>query len=466
MHIADLYRAAKTFNSASAAQQGWLHEKEENQHMKKVVTTQLGTINAKLDKIDAKLDRVLQELRTRFDALGSSAVEVAESLRREAVLGGQAAHVLPDMIQATQDAMQRLSEHDPLSQHSPTVTSAFMLQCLSTMHTSIEAAVSRALVEHKSSEAENFQRLSSQLQGRFIELTAEVNAHLQEQRQSTADTAQQLEVLNRTSGGLQKGLGEVLSGLARVQAELTDLKKNQVELGRQVTVALAENAELNAMVRALTTNTHGIPTLAIVLPVVSTGWKSAMFPMRLVRDQFRLYFLCSHTHQLAPCGPKGKGYKITMTKQWVLDAAPVLRVGLVLLKLALMASGLPLPVPDLCPALIDKAMHVRYLNAALDVVAHPPDGALLGAEYTMQHTLDKIDAHDYSDYMAPGAEMRLQEGSRKAYETIKEILGRDGVNIPLTCGLRQVTHRGKTAWVLDNDATAAAWKSAVEEAAR
>jgi hypothetical protein len=183
--------------------------------------------------------------------------------------------------------------------------------------------------------------------------------------------------------------------------------------------------------------------------------------MRLVRNKYRLYFLCSHTKQLAPCGPKGKGYKITMTKQWVLDAAPVLRVGLVLLKLALMATNLPLPVPDLCSALIDNAMHVQYLNAALHLVMNPPD-AIGQAEFVMQQTLDAIDAHDLSE--AVKAKALKKEGCRKAYETIKEILGRDGVNIPLTCGLRKVTHGGKTAWVLDNDATERDWRGAVDSA--
>jgi hypothetical protein len=224
------------------------------------------------------------------------------------------------------------------------------------------------------------------------------------------------------------------------------------------------------MVRELTVNTCGLPTLAVILPVVSTGWKSKFSPMRLVRDQYRLYFLCSHTHQLAPCGPKGKGYKITMTKQWVLDAAPVLQVGLVLLKLALLASGLPLPVPDLCSVLVGNAMHAQYLNAALELVSNPPDNASNNSEIIMKQTLDAVQHHNLSSLVnlyelsGEGAEMRLQEGSRKAYETIKEILGRDGTNISLTCGLRQVTHRGKTVWVLDNDATERDWKSALNSA--
>jgi serine/threonine protein kinase len=252
--------------------------------------------------------------------------------------------------------------------------------------------------------------------------------------------------------------------LSEISESLKEIRSNQIVLGRKMTELLVTNTELATMVRALTANTHGLPTLVIILPVVSTSWNSRFSPMRLVRDQYRLHFLCGHTHQLAPCGPKGKGYKITMTKQWVLDAAPVLRVGLVLLKVALLASGLPLPVPDLCSALVDKAMHSKYLDAALQLVTNPPDGVRMDAEYTMQQPLDAVSDHDYSDYKEPGAEMRLQEGSRKAYETIKEILGRDGVNIPLTCGLRQVTHRGKTAWVLDSDVTERDWRSAVDSA--
>ena len=117
------------------------------------------------------------------------------------------------------------------------------------------------------------------------------------------------------------------------------------------------NAEVKAMLSTLLTGTHNTPTLAIVLPVVN--------PMPFVRNQFRLFFLCSHTHRLAPCSKDGKGYTITVTKQWVKTAAPVLRVGLVLVKPALSEHGIPLPIPDL-PALLGdvSGLHAKYLDAA------------------------------------------------------------------------------------------------------
>jgi hypothetical protein len=64
------------------------------------------------------------------------------------------------------------------------------------------------------------------------------------------------------------------------------------------------------------------------------------------------------------------------------------------------------------------------------------------------------------DLTTQANQLQLQEGSRKAYETIREVLVAQGHNIALTCGLRQVTcsRTGRTAWVLDNDATEQAWR--------
>jgi hypothetical protein len=262
----------------------------------------------------------------------------------------------------------------------------------------------------------------------------------------------------------------VKDNLEAIQHELEGLRRDQKAFGRHISTALADNAALNNMVQTLISGTHTIPTLAIVLPEVSKSWVGSLkSPMRLLRNRFRLYFLCSHTKQIAPCGPKGRGYKIEVTKQWVQDAAPVLRVGLVLVKVALLASGLPLPVPDLCSALADATKHSKYLDAALHLVTQPLDDAVQGAEYVMQSSLETVEAYDVNSLVTehgvttPATKLQLQEGSRKAYETIRAVLVAQGHNIALTCGLRQVTcsGTGRTAWVLDNDTTEQAWREAM-----
>jgi hypothetical protein len=264
----------------------------------------------------------------------------------------------------------------------------------------------------------------------------------------------------------------VNENLQAIQRDLEKLRHEQEALGAHVRAALTDNTALNNMVQTLVSGTHTVPTLAIVLPEVSKSWVGVFkSPMRLLRNQFRLYFLCSHTKQIAPCGPEGKGYRIEVTKKWVQDAAPVLRVGLVLVKVALLASGLPLPVPDLCSALVDATKHSKYLDAALQLVKHPLADDRKGAEYTMLSTLEAVEAYDVNNLVAEHGvadeanKLRLEEGSRKAYETIREVLVAQGHNIALTCGLRQVTcsRTGRTAWVLDNDATERAWREAVAQ---
>jgi hypothetical protein len=262
----------------------------------------------------------------------------------------------------------------------------------------------------------------------------------------------------------------VLENLKTIRNDLESLRRGQEALGKQVNRVLEGNTALNNMVQTLVVGTHGIPTLAVILPEVSNSWADVTQPMRLLRNHFRLYFLCSHTKQIVACGPEGKGYKIEVTKQWVQDAAPVLRVGLVLVKVALLASGLPLPVPDLCSALTDATKHSKYLDAALQLVNRPPD--LGDAEYAMQATLDKVEAYGENNLLAEhgvaerAGKLQLEEGSRKAYETIREVLVAQGHNIALTCGLRQVTcgRTGRTAWVLDNDATEKEWMNAAPAA--
>jgi serine/threonine protein kinase len=262
----------------------------------------------------------------------------------------------------------------------------------------------------------------------------------------------------------------VKDNLEKIQHELERLRRDQKTLGAHVRAALTDNTALNTMLQTLISGTHDIPTLAIVLPEVSKSWVGSLkSPMRLLRNHFRLYFLCSHTKQIAPCGPQGKGYRIEVTKQWVQDAAPVLRVGLVLVKVALLASGLPLPVPDLCSALANATKHCKYLDAALKLVNCPLEDCLKGVEYTMDSSLEAVEAYEVNNLLAEhsvttqGSKFQLQEGSRKAYETIREVLVAQGHNIALTCGLRQVTcsRTGRTAWVLDNDATERAWRDDV-----
>ena len=46
-----------------------------------------------------------------------------------------------------------------------------------------------------------------------------------------------------------------------------------------------------------------------------------------------------------------------------------------------------------------------------------------------------------------------RKAQRKSCNAIEALVDRCGVDAQTTCELRQVTHRGKTAWALDSDTT-------------
>jgi serine/threonine protein kinase len=468
-NIADLWRKIKQL-SMSSAHRGLVHQCEENAYLKHAVYS-------KLDSMDAKLDNVLEQLKMRFDALGGNVLEIAQVVRQQSLGNGNDAHILSRIQHATENTLRRLTTASQSQRRKAPDAHAFVVQSsILELRAHIEDCVTAALnarsnvfrKDHQQTQS-SLRKLSGQFTALFHDLAAELNTHMQEHRRSNADVSQQHASLRRTTASLVASVRSISDGVATIQQEFVKLRENQEAFGRQIGTALATNSALYNMVQTLITGTHSVPTLAIILPTASRSWKSVLQPMRLLRNHFRLYFMCSHTKQIASCGPKGKGYKIQVTKQWVQDAAPVLRVGLVLVKFALLASGLPLPVPDLCSVLADSTKHSKYLDIALQLVRCPLDDDLKSSEHVMQTTLDAVEAYDVNNLLTEHGvtteanKLQLQEGSRKAYETIREVLVAQGHNVAVTCGLRQVTcsRAGTTAWVLDNDATERAWRGAL-----
>jgi hypothetical protein len=184
--------------------------------------------------------------------------------------------------------------------------------------------------------------------------------------------------------------------------------------------------------------TYSIPTLCIVLPKINKTIWSRLNPLNvhIVTDEYRMFFICSHTLRVVPCGPKGKGYKFSEPKAWVKRAAPVLKVGLILLKLGLMASGLPLPIPGL-EGIIDIDNSTSFIDASLQVM----DDVITNSDSS---TLT-IDQHLHS-LSRDTAEIR------SAYEAIKSLLtdssrGLDKQLRHLNMIQRTCAETGITAWV-------------------
>jgi hypothetical protein len=259
-----------------------------------------------------------------------------------------------------------------------------------------------------------------------------------------------------------------------------DQARSRKELGEAICKELSCGSGLKDLIRSLTSASVPIPPLAIIVPEISDARKRVTHPMRLLRNQFRLYFLCSHTMQIAPSGPQGDGYSIQVTKQWLQDAGPVLLVGMTLLEEALKYAYGQLPVyfplgwrrflGSCNPQLTE-----RYFESALESVAHPSDDGAPGAEYELPKTLHRKFHRRWQNEWRRMSMNRRRMGDvseplekyRKAHEIIRELLVAQGHDIAKTCGLRQVTcsRTTRTAWVLDDGATEQAWREEEEKTA-
>jgi len=250
------------------------------------------------------------------------------------------------------------------------------------------------------------------------------------------------EMLRVSVNNLETGLHRIsdnnLQEFQKLSKRLSNIQKTMKDDADMVVELQGTLDSTNSKLSTILKGAYDIPTLVILLPEIVTGVTSFLRnPSRLFSNNYRLFFVCSHTLCIAPCGPKGQGYQLTATKEWVKRAAPVLKVGLVAVKLALATSGMPFPISDMLKAL-DISTQSDYFNAALQNLQNISTSTIAATENQIE-ALTKEDCLSFLD--------RNAEGTRAAYEGIKEML-KNFSNISGSCGLVFVEHQGQVAWVL------------------
>jgi len=196
------------------------------------------------------------------------------------------------------------------------------------------------------------------------------------------------------------------------------LERNQLKIDR---ICLEMDRKLDTLIK----NTHDIPTLVVILPLVETGYNM------MIEKRCLLVFMCSHTRQLVPCGDSKEknGFIISAKREWVKQVAPVAHLCLNIL-VDRVGDAIPAAVGSFYP---DSAGFQSALKSAL---------SLLGS-----HLSDNISSACASQ---PNQEFILnntvfEEGSRAAYNAMKIFLC--GKDIEACTGLVQKTAGGHTAWI-------------------
>jgi hypothetical protein len=188
-------------------------------------------------------------------------------------------------------------------------------------------------------------------------------------------------------------------------------------------------------------DTWKIPTLAVVLKTSKR---------RVFRDDYALYFLCEHTLEPVLCGPDGEGFEFKQLKKYYADKfkkmAPVLMVGLIMLKIAASVYGIPIPLPDLKSLTAEET--TKMLNDTIsDLDVHDVD-ARIKALASSNNPLDVVNQVSLTT-----------EQQREGYEALLEFLDKPEYR-PHKFGLIKVTceKSGITKWIKDDPAVIESFK--------
>ena len=354
----------------------------------------------------------------------------------------------------------------------------------------LDAAEKKKLLAQLSQEVnsmqDQIQKVSDDIDGLhavFGKMGEHVREALSFGKQNNTDVQKLMEKLTTIDKEVQ-----MAATLEKIIQQWETLKQHMID-GGQSTRETNERIAINTrLLRTLVYNTHNLPTLMVLLPVSKEGFKK-FDPRNLLRDRAKLVFICGYNYALVPCGPKKNGYTVKNLKTWVKKAIPVLKVGLLLLQVGLMSTGIPIPLLGMADAVIGQAEKLSYLKYAGELIqsADSADAtsdsltpqstagnAMESANSTVQSslglmqstasadaldlkleslvpTLDSLESS--TDRIARVMQVLVDEdrdNMRSAYEAVYNFLKEEDTILEHTGLVKKVTHSGKVAWVENN----------------
>jgi hypothetical protein len=249
---------------------------------------------------------------------------------------------------------------------------------------------------------------------------------------------------------------QITAQLTSMAQMLLDLKKDIGSVAGELSNVRVELFEVNSQLRAhsgmlltLVKSCSSVPTLPVFLPA---EFKSVGRTFRnLIQTKLRLHFLCPVTKKFAISGPKGVGYTVIKSRELLMKAAPVIRLGLMVAKIAAATYGIPLPIPMPSPPspsdisimdLIDN--HIREIDQEI-------------AELADDVVANSASIKALNEAVKSGADISqpsFAEATGAAYEALYRLVkqlenGDSEVWLPRHTGLIKVVSQkdGATAWV-------------------
>ena len=163
------------------------------------------------------------------------------------------------------------------------------------------------------------------------------------------------------------------TALSRLERKLDGITGQLHSMSTKLDLLLQESRFQDQMLKELLLRNSDQPNLVVLLSPPSSegasrGWSGikeslaflssmAKKAEQVTKKEFRLFFVCEHSGRIAESNkddPDGPGFKVYVTREWVKKAAPILRSGLLVLRVAATAGRLAgVPLPDI-PLQVEK----------------------------------------------------------------------------------------------------------------
>ena len=146
-------------------------------------------------------------------------------------------------------------------------------------------------------------------------------------------------------------------------ADLELLKQQMIQFGlglNDINVKLAAKAQ---MLQEIIQGLHHVLIRVFLKPMTPTGIQK-FNPLNLLRDRAKLGFVCDYTMKPIACGPGGDGYVVTNLTEIAKKALPLLRLGLMILQIGLLSTGVPILIAGMANSALDQADKLSFLKSA------------------------------------------------------------------------------------------------------
>jgi hypothetical protein len=356
------------------------------------------------------------------------------------------------------------------------------------------------VASQSSAQSADFQRTLDMIAEKTAAIHEGIN-ELREEMKQLRGLAMDFGEASRAVVASNEALAERMTGLQAVIDEDSDaIQTMRLMIDSMKTANAAVLSSMRISLDTLLTSAYDWPTLVVVLPKIRTKVVDRFDPRQLFQNQFDLFFMCSYTLQLSH-----KSFPVNDTQGWVSQpswspcpihhnimsydsisyhrmlsishlcihvlsidypsllssfhklkhvqvkkAAPVLKVGLVLLKIGLLSVGIPLPVAGLIEMLGPGAdATTAYLDSAMAAL---DDDKASSAVDAASSQIDSATSSSAEAEKQIASIDRSAEGTRVAYEAIKSMpKGQGQANVIAQCGLTQkISSDGHSKWVLDD----------------